>query len=928
VFLLTYVFRNSGRDFFKLPRIELRCEISPTKTIVVEPQVDAAPEPVIVEESSQRPASPVQAIGERRISVPTDDMEVDTRPVQHASHSQPPSAGIPQHHHRHGSLHEQHHHHHHHQPLRQVEANRQSLPPPSARSPTAPVHSINQKSPSNPLPSPSPSVKPVHDVQYVQQPQHHPQPKEVSVGLTNRTRDLPPVPPHVQSPLEQHRTNGQQYPRSPQDVKLDAIERLQTQISQNSSALTVQSRDMRRYEGSLQHQEENLRGFQGQLHQQSTEIRRVDEAVGRLQHEMRGIREMLEVLSREVQTTREATGRGIIPGAPISAQDTALELMASQVSVVSQKANEVDTLKITIEIMKNKIQRLEETAVAPPVQPELQSQQRPQVQQHTQQPAQQPAQQPSSQHAFQSPREVSAHPVQPSHAVQPYHSTPSSVAHINNPHPGPRLQSFHSHGSHTSTVASPEISQRPEPTATQSSVWVTVNAGAKRAHTNGVDGPHDPIGQPLGSPKRPKLATLEPRAAFENAQGLPHVHQQHVYDNMDDDCDSRIQTQTHSHTLPSSHQPPREPLPESNLSSQHPQPAFVPYGTQDGPSDDSWPPESQRIVESRTPRGRGRGGGPGSRGGRGRKSLPAHVQLGTPEWEKEEWQGMTDAQASPNEFYSPLGRSRGGGGIVRRGSGGGGPGSRGGRPPSSSGRPESRTGSRAVSLGRQGVTMGVGIAGMPGMDPYAHTKKTRTKPIRNADGILIRKDGRPDMRSQSSAANLRKVHARKEELKEGEQGYSPRFRETSSPTSFLPPGSDLTASVQKKHNFVMNKMFPRGVEESRKAEDNARKVLEEETGHAQAHVRGHHGHHREIKREQVEESMASQSPNDGDVDMDQGEDGQTLSEGSGRESQYHDATSNDEERLQAQNASVQNGVRDLQSTGQTPQTGEGVPMES
>jgi hypothetical protein len=26
-------------------------------------------------------------------------------------------------------------------------------------------------------------------------------------------------------------------------------------------------------------------------------------------------------------------------------------------------------------------------------------------------------------------------------------------------------------------------------------------------------------------------------------------------------------------------------------------------------------------------------------------------------------------------------------------------------------------------------------------------KKTRTKPIRNSEGVLIRKDGRPDMRS-------------------------------------------------------------------------------------------------------------------------------------------------------------------------------------
>ncbi|KAK3064516.1 hypothetical protein LTR53_018467, partial [Teratosphaeriaceae sp. CCFEE 6253] len=42
------------------------------------------------------------------------------------------------------------------------------------------------------------------------------------------------------------------------------------------------------------------------------------------------------------------------------------------------------------------------------------------------------------------------------------------------------------------------------------------------------------------------------------------------------------------------------------------------------------------------------------------------------------------------------------------------------------------------------------------------SKKSRSKPTRNADGVLIRKDGRPDMRSVSSAKNLRAVHAKRE----------------------------------------------------------------------------------------------------------------------------------------------------------------------
>lgn len=47
-----------------------------------------------------------------------------------------------------------------------------------------------------------------------------------------------------------------------------------------------------------------------------------------------------------------------------------------------------------------------------------------------------------------------------------------------------------------------------------------------------------------------------------------------------------------------------------------------------------------------------------------------------------------------------------------------------------------------------------------GIDSVNNT--TRTKPIRNSDGVLIRKDGRPDMRSVGSANNLRKPHRKDE----------------------------------------------------------------------------------------------------------------------------------------------------------------------
>ncbi|KAF2270431.1 hypothetical protein CC78DRAFT_573713 [Lojkania enalia] len=933
---------RDGRDFFKLPRIELRCELAPNQTSVVEPQVDpAVPDPLPVDDSE--PSSPVPVI--RPSADDADDMEVDTRPP-HASQPPPPPSGPlllppppppaqpappphPHHHHEQQqqnqqSQQSQHHdaHHHHHQPVQpvqQVEANRPSLPPPpppirsSPGAPLPPVHSLPlQKSPSNPLPlpSPSPGVKPVHDVPYVQPPS-----TEGSAGLANRTRELPPVVshphPHSHSPSEQHRQNGQYYPRPPQDVQLDAIERLQTQISQNSGALMIHGRDMRRFEESVKQQEDFSRDVQGQLHHQSSELRRVDDAIGRLQHEMRGIRELLETLSRDVQAAARANGQGI-PGQSVSAQDSALELMAAQVSVVSQKVNEVDTLKITIEIMKNKIQRLEEAAAGAP---SLQS----------------------GSHPFPSPREPSAHSAHSSHTVPSYHTTPSTVPHISTPiHPAQRPASFHSHGNHS--TATPEVSQRAEPAQAQSG-WVTVNTSAKRSLPNGVDDPHDPIGEPVGSPKRPKLAPIEPRVAFGSSQQAT-PHQQHiVYDQMDtDDSESRIPP--HTHSLPSQHS--RDSIPESTLASQHA--AYPPYNTQDAPSDDSWRPESQRIIEHRTPRGRGRGGGPGSRGGRGRKSIPAQVHLGTPEWEREDWQGIAESQTSPDGFYNHAARS--GRGILRRGSGGGGGASRVSRPSSSSGR--------AISLGLQGVTPGISHIGLPA-DPYAHTKKTRTKPTRNADGILIRKDGRPDMRSQSSAANLRKVHARKEEQKSTDRSFTPTpsisnlqhatsmDADTPSPTAFGPDGQNLTRSVQKKHHQIMGKMFPGGVEESRKEHDYSRKVFEHDQDHT-AHPRGqhhhyHHHHHQqnaphsplEIKREQIEERRIpdSQTPeggrSDGDADMDRSDhaddEAQSLSggsENSGRDSQYHDAANHEGPRQPSE--PQENGAPAPQSTADSSQT--------
>ena len=689
------------------------------------------------------------------------------------------------------------------------------------------------KAPSNPLASVSPSVRPIHELPYATQPS----PREPSVSATGR-RDYPSGAfGRLRSPGEVHNVNGSSYPRSPAEVSLDAIERLQTQISQNSGALAAHTRDIRRGEESFQQLEASLRrDFAAQVQRQSLDIQRVEEAVASLHMEMQSMRRALEGVSHELVLHRTEMQRGAASqlGQPASIPDAALELMAQQVTGLAHKATEVDMLKVTIEIMKKKIHRLEQGGT----------------------PA--AASHPNS-HGFQLSQDPA--PSQ-SQTITSFHSTSAtgvrdspSFATPSNP---PTHQSF----GPSASSALPDAPHRPESTPGPSTGWASINAGIKRTHANGVETSHEGAVHVPGSPKRQKMAAADPQTSYIPSQD--HTLRQ-VYEN--GEADSSTPRLHVPQTLPS-----QQSIPESTLASQTQQSAYAPYGTQDGPSDESWRPESQRNMEHR-PRGRPRGG-PGSRGGRVRKSIPAQVhQLGTPEWEREDWQGVPESQAGPDGFYNHVARA--GRGIARRGSGGGG---RGGYAQSD----------RAASLGSQGLSPGF-VMGSPN-DPYSHTKKTRTKPIRNADGVLIRKDGRPDMRSQSSAANLRKVHARKE----GEQstqgspteltpaklyyGLSAGGPDTPSPSGYPHPDPNATPSVQQKHSAIMGKMFPAGLDESRKQHDYAHQVFEEDRDHT-AHPRTQH--HRttqdsvtkaaiQIKKEQIERNRVanSQSPNDGDVDID------------------------------------------------------------
>lgn len=140
--------------------------------------------------------------------------------------------------------------------------------------------------------------------------------------------------------------------------------------------------------------------------------------------------------------------------------------------------------------------------------------------------------------------------------------------------------------------------------------------------------------------------------------------------------------------------------------------------------------------------------------------LPGSQKFGTPEWESSDWTGN---QIGPNGFYQPLHpyAPRPRGGLIRRGGGG-------------AGHVHEREYDDVPQTPVEGSEDPSADDHLDnGLHPASGGKKTRTKPIRNAEGVLIRKDGRPDMRSVSSANNLRKVHAKKEAERAEMEGRTP-----------------------------------------------------------------------------------------------------------------------------------------------------------
>ncbi|EMC93234.1 hypothetical protein BAUCODRAFT_56954, partial [Baudoinia panamericana UAMH 10762] len=109
--------------------------------------------------------------------------------------------------------------------------------------------------------------------------------------------------------------------RTSNDVWTGAIARLQVQVSLNTSMLDTHRR----------------------------QVADIEHALGRLQHEMSGV----------VATVRELSVRPLTTGPP--RHDPAdLDVIASQLSDVTNRVNEIDGFRMQMELLKNRMRRFEE----------------------------------------------------------------------------------------------------------------------------------------------------------------------------------------------------------------------------------------------------------------------------------------------------------------------------------------------------------------------------------------------------------------------------------------------------------------------------------------------------------------------------------------------------------------------------------------
>jgi uncharacterized coiled-coil protein SlyX len=547
------------------------------------------------------------------------------------------------------------------------------------------------------------------------------------------------------------------------------------------------------------------------------DVARITEAVGRLQHEMRTVIGFMDEMRNDLRSGRfppRAVDQGRYDPADV-------EVLANQIASVTTKANEVDNLKTQIELMKQRLKRFESQSAtnAPGPQSEAAAA-RADQKHHDAMRAQQGPGQPlpsmrpgvplSSEHGRQPTHPSAAPPVLESQPVPGFHSAqerqpnatdqaqqaarqpgfraaeplPPSNA-MSSWRPAGPSESYPPGGPTPPTHSHPLRSHPPE-SEPQATGWAAVNLNQGPKRSIDEHHPTHDSSQP-GSPKRPKLAPLKPRSSFGDEHHHHSPYAQPVHMDAAHQARGRIPSgdvpiQPHSQLNPA-------PVPGQGATNSY---RFItstvtgqPDGQEHWRAADGDSGMSARFENSLGGAGRGRGRGSrggGRRGGRGRggrsssgapdvpptapeashQEQQVHAMQVPPEWREHQWasqQAATNGHFPGQHAFSPIEAAR----------------------------------PAAADLAVHTVAPPHGLPYPAGhehefpatpiassADPYgmandldSANKKTRTKPIRNSDGVLIRKDGRPDMRSVSSANNLRKVHAKKEAEKAEMEGRTP-----------------------------------------------------------------------------------------------------------------------------------------------------------
>lgn len=518
--------------------------------------------------------------------------------------------------------------------------------------------------------------------------------------------------------------------------------------------------------------EEQRQEIENQRHQMA----RMDSTIEALRHEQRNIYAVVDEVRHELRARPEQQ----------HPDNSEVDILTQEVQKISAKSNEIAGLRMQLDILRSQVRRLERHGSpgansAPPSEHASHDQ----VSHAPPLVAGFATNTPSTLDQrpllYQTPMEnrlpapIASNVELPDPRVQSESRTLPGIRSID---PNTPISSWRPAGAIAPPPSGPMVGSSPQiETPAPGSGWAAVNSNTVPKRL--ISEPSFESTTP-GSPKRQRLAPLMPRTYDQQspAQGSSPYH------SVSGDSLPTVPT------LQSTQNPSNE-----SAGSVPPQPnplRFVQFasGLESGP-EDQWRQGPGSLID------RGRGSPRRGRGGRrpaGRKSGGADGDRATPEWE---------ARPDSVQILNP-------------------PESHGG-PVQSSEQPSETTAGMYPDPHFMPITTTADVA-----SSNHPTKKTRTKPVRNADGVLIRKDGRPDMRSVSSAMNLKKVHAKKEAERANNKetsavsedtthrSYSASEHDAGEMSAASPSvdehATDGDTSILDRHQETMRKVFPHGIE--------------------------------------------------------------------------------------------------------------------